>query len=432
MEMIATRWMLLVKVPVSPVEILADMKRERFNSLYITKQYYYIIMSVILRSALVLVILSACAQKQPETADKGPVSLLVGAERMYEYLPLLQGKNVGLCVNHTSMVGSTHLLDTLLASDINIGAIYTPEHGFRGTADAGELIEDGTTGANIPVISLYGKNRKPSQDQLAGMDVVIFDIQDVGTRFYTYISTMHYVMEACAEARIPVIVLDRPNPNDFIDGPMLDTAFRSFVGMHPIPVVHGLTVGELANMINAEYWLADSLQCDLTVVPVANWSHGQKYTLPIAPSPNLPNQQAINWYPTLCFFEGTHVSVGRGTAFPFQVTGSPIYTDTTFSFTPRSGPGAKYPKHQDITCFGIDMRNKPAPQQLDIALIQHWYKSLDKEEFFKRYFQTLSGTDQFQRQIEEKVPEDEIRANWEAGLAAYKVLRKKYLLYEEK
>ena len=430
-DIIATRWILLVNVPVSPVEIREDMKRERFNSYYITAQYYYIFMSTFFRFVAGIMILQACTGNTTTTTTQQPAPILTGAAQMDKYLPLLEGKSIGLCVNHTSLIGDSHLVDTLVSKKVKVSKIFTPEHGYRGTADAGELISNDTLSI-IPVISLYGKNKKPSLEQLKDIDMMLFDLQDVGTRFYTYISTMHYVMEACAAAGIPVVILDRPNPNDFIDGPMLDTAFRSFVGMHEIPALHGLTVGELAQMINGEYWLADSLQCDLTVIPVANWQHGQAYELPVAPSPNLPNQQAINWYPTLCFFEGSIVSIGRGTPFPFQVVGNPDYPDITFSFTPTSGPGSKYPKHQDIRCYGQDLRTVTPPKgKIDISLIINWYQTLDREEFFTDYFNTLAGTDQMMQMILDGNSEEEIRESWQKGLEGFKEIRKQYLLYQD-
>jgi uncharacterized protein YbbC (DUF1343 family) len=387
-----------------------------------------------IRLALFLLtsLLAACATPTTEAIQDSTSKRLAipGAARMDLYKEQLQGKKIGLCVNHTSIIDHTHLVDTLVNLGYNIQKIYTPEHGFRGKADAGELIANDTIGA-IPVVSLYGKNKKPSQEQLSGINLMIFDMQDVGTRFYTYISTMHYVLEACAEAGVPVLILDRPNPNDFIDGPVLDTAFRSFVGMHPIPTVHGLTIGELAQMINRESWLADSLQCDLSVIPVANWQHGQPYQLPIAPSPNLPNQQAILWYPTLCFFEGTIVSIGRGTDFPFQVLGNPHFPDSIFTFTPQSGPGSKWPKHQDVKCYGWDLREKTSPRYIDLEIIQQWHAKLKEKEFFTNYFNTLAGTDQLQAMILEGQSAEEIRNSWQNELEAYQKMRKQYLLYKD-
>lgn len=353
-----------------------------------------------------------------------------GAQQIRSYIELIENKNVALCVNHTSLLNDVHLVDSLQTLGINLSKVFTPEHGYKGQADAGEKVSNDSIGS-LEIISLYGKNKKPSPYQMKGIDVMIFDMQDVGTRFYTYISTMHYVMEACAENNVPLIVLDRPNPNDFIDGPMLDTVYRSFVGMHEIPVVHGLTIGELAGMINGEHWLADSLAVDLTVIPVVNWSHGDKYELPVKPSPNLPNQQAINWYPTLCFFEGTYFSVGRGTNFPFQVVGSSDYPKTNFTFTPSSRPGAKYPKFEDIQCFGLDLRNAAAPPQIDLDVLIKVYSLSKKENFFNPYFNTLAGTDNLRKQIERGMTAQEIRESWKSELDSYGKLRAKYLLYPD-
>lgn len=358
-------------------------------------------------------------------------AILPGAYQTEEYLSILQGKKIGLCVNHTSMIEDTHLVDSLLSLGQNVTKIFTPEHGYKGTADAGEKVEDDEVGT-LEIISLYGQNKKPTPQQLAGIELMIFDIQDVGTRFYTYISTMHYVMEACAENNIPLLILDRPNPNDFVDGPVLDTAFRSFVGMHKIPILHGLTVGELAQMINGQSWLKDSLACALNIIPVRNWQHGDPYQLPVNPSPNLPNQQAVHWYPTLCFFEGTYVSVGRGTTFPFQLVGAPNFPDSTFTFTPISGPGAKYPKFQDERCFGMDLRSSIAPRQIDISLIKDVYSKSDTAKFFQPYFNTLAGTDVFKNQILADISESDIRKSWSSDIENYLSIRGKYLLYPEK
>jgi uncharacterized protein YbbC (DUF1343 family) len=364
-----------------------------------------------------------------------PLSL--GCERFEQYLPLLKGKNVGLLVNHTSLVGQRHLVDTLLAHGIEVKKIFAPEHGFRGQADAGELIDnnvDSKTG--LPIISLYGKHKKPGRDDLNGLDVVVFDIQDVGVRFYTYISSMHYMMEACAENGVNMVVLDRPNPNgDYFDGPVLKSEFTSFVGIHPIPVVHGLTVGELATMINSEYWLNDSLQCDLSVIKMANYTHAMPYSLPVKPSPNLPNDLSIRLYPSLCFFEATEVSVGRGTYIPFQVIGYPDSIFGEFTFTPVSIDGmSKEPPQQDKLCYGIDLRAEALTHRFTLKYLLEFYNKSDKNDELisrKRWFNLLAGNDDLLRKIEDGWSEAEIKASWQSELDAYSNLRSKYLLYPE-
>ena len=367
-------------------------------------------------------------------AINGIEKLVLGAERTDAYLSEIEGKNVGLLINHTSMIGDTHLVDFLMQKDIYIKNIFAPEHGFRGKADAGEKVDDNIDfKTGIPIISLYGKNRKASSEMLTGLDVVIFDIQDVGARFYTYISSMHYMMEACAESGIKMLVFDRPNPNGhYVDGPILQPEFKSFVGMHPIPVVHGLTVGELAKMINGEGWLEDGLKCDLKVVPMENYGHSDSYSLPVKPSPNLPNDQSIHLYPSVCFFEGTKMSVGRGTHFPFQVVGYPDQKFGMFSFTPESIDGmAKHPKLENQQCYGVDFRNVEIPDRLDLSYVINFYKKWDGEDpFFTKYFNTLAGTDQLRKQIESGMSEETIRTTWQSGLEKYKKLREKYLLYE--
>lgn len=368
-------------------------------------------------------------------ANNQDEKLVLGAERTTAYISGIEGKNVGLLINHTSMIGDTHLVDFLLQKNINIKKIFAPEHGFRGKADAGEKIEDNVdVKTGIQVASLYGKNKKPTPEMLEGLDVVIFDIQDVGTRFYTYISSMHYMMEACAENNVKMIVFDRPNPNGhYIDGPILKPEFKSFVGMHPIPVVHGLTVGELAQMINGEDWLEGGLKCDLEVVTMEHYSHSDSYSLPVKPSPNLPNDKAINLYPSLCFFEGTKMSIGRGTQFPFQVIGYPDEKFGKFSFTPESIVGmSKYPKYKGEICYGVDLRNSKRLDLLDLAYVIDNYKLWKKEEsFFTNYFNTLAGTDQLKKQIESGMSEKEIKKTWQEVLDKYRILRKKYLLYQD-
>lgn len=368
-------------------------------------------------------------------ANNKDEKLVLGVERTTAYISRIEGKNVGLLINHTSMIGDTHLVDFLLQKNINIKKIFAPEHGFRGKADAGEKIADNVDAkTGIQVASLYGKNKKPTPEMLESLDVVIFDIQDVGTRFYTYISSMHYMMEACAENQVKMIVFDRPNPNGhYIDGPILKPEFKSFVGMLPIPVVHGLTVGELAHMIVGEGWLEGGLKCDLEVVTMEHYSHSDSYSLPVKPSPNLPNDKAINLYPSLCFFEGTKMSIGRGTQFPFQVIGYPDQKFGKFSFTPESIVGmAKYPKYEGEKCYGVDLRNSKRLDHLDLGYVIENYKLWKKEEsFFTNYFNTLAGTDQLKKQIENGMSEIEIRASWQDELEKYKQLRNKYLLYQD-
>ncbi len=371
--------------------------------------------------------------------------IVIGASRTQIYLPLLKSKRVGLVANQTSIIAKNssqnikthdyiHLVDTLLERDIDIVKVFAPEHGFRGLADAGEFVKDGIdTKTNIPIISLYGKNKKPSQRQLEGLDIVVFDIQDVGARFYTYISSLHYVMEACAEAHIPVIILDRPNPNGhYIDGPILELQYKSFVGMHPIPVVHGMTIGEYAQMINGEEWLDHKTKCDLTVIEMKNYTHHKPYRLPIKPSPNLPNSKSINLYPSLCFFEGTTVNAGRGTTKQFQIYGSPYLDKTVYNFKyiPMPNVGAKYPKHKDVLCYGEDLSNLEKLDKIDLSyLIKAYENSIDKAIFFNNYFTTLAGTKTLELQIKSGASEQEIRDTWQDGLRKFKTMRSQYTLY---
>lgn len=362
--------------------------------------------------------------------------LRTGADRLEILLPMIQGKKIALVVNQTSIVSSNqkHLVDTLLTLGIPIEVIFAPEHGFRGEADAGELISDSMDPkTGLRIISLYGANKKPTDEQLKGVDVVLFDIQDVGTRFYTYISTLHYVMEACADYLIPLIVLDRPNPNDFVDGPVLDKSMRSFVGMHEIPLLHGLTVGELACMINEEGWLQKQ-NCPLTVIPVSGWKHGDPYELPIKPSPNLPNQTAIRLYPSLCFFEATRVSVGRGTPSPFQVIGYPNKRYGLFKFKPKPTKGGDmHPLQKGKTCYGMDLREEKIAGGLDLSYFLRFYKLSEQgKDFFSspEFFDKLAGTPELRHQIIEGKSEEEIRASWQPALSKYKEMRKKYLIYK--
>lgn len=364
--------------------------------------------------------------------------ILTGAEQPNLYLENLTGKKVGIVANQTSIMPSKqnqHVVDFLLEKGVSLKKVFTPEHGFRGDADAGEKVDntvDQKTG--LPIISIYGTNRKPSASQVKDLDIIIFDLQDVGTRFYTYISTMHNIMEAAAENNVEVMIFDRPNPNgDYIDGPVLKRGFESFVGMHPIPVVHGLTVGELAKMINGEKWLKGGITCDLQVIPVKNWTHSTSYFLPVKPSPNLPNDLSVRLYPSTCFFEGTVISLGRGTHFPFQVYGYPDKKFGDFTFTPVSIPGmAKSPRYQDQACYGVDLRQKPMSSQMTLSyLLDAFHKSGKGADFFTNYFNTLAGTDELKKQILAGKTETEIKASWAEDLAQYKKLRATYLIYQD-
>ncbi|MWW26593.1 exo-beta-N-acetylmuramidase NamZ family protein [Algibacter lectus] len=382
-----------------------------------------------------LTLLDKESPKQTETKK----NITVGANQTALYLPILQDKRVGIVANQTSVIfkgeTNTHLVDSLLALNVDIKTVFAPEHGFRGTADAGEVIKDGIDiKTNLPIVSLYGKNKKPSVEQLKNLDLVIFDIQDVGARFYTYISSLHYVMEACAEQNIPVLILDRPNPNGhYFDGPILETAHKSFVGMHPIPTVHGMTIGEYAKMINGEKWLNQSITCDLHVIPVKNYNHNLEYSLPIKPSPNLPNDKSINLYPSLCFFEGTNVSAGRGTETQFQIFGSPFLNKTQFSFqfTPQPNHGAKHPKYENKLCYGKNLTEAENQNTLNLNwLIKAYNNTGNKAEFFNSFFTKLAGTKKLQQQIESGLSANQIKATWKTGLDAFAKTRSKYLMYE--
>lgn len=363
-----------------------------------------------------------------------PPSVIVGAEQLSILIPKLAGKNIGLVVNNTSMVGNKHLADTLKDLGIMIKKIYAPEHGFRGKADAGEHVSDSIDQKlGVPIISIYGQNRKPSPKQLEDVDIIIFDIQDVGVRFFTYISTLHLVMEACAESNKKVIVLDRPNPNgSYVDGPVLDLKFKSFLGMNTLPLVHGCTIGELAQMYNGEGWLAGGKHCDLEVITMKNWKHQDFYSVPIKPSPNLPNDQAIRLYPSTGLFEGVNISLGRGTQTPFQILGHPDLKDMPFQFTPVSIDGmSKNPPFQDKVCYGIDLRNVKAEPKVDLSYLIKLYNAFpDKSKFFNNGFAAHAGNDILKGQIIKGMTEEEIRKTWQSDLDKYKAMRKKYLLYE--
>ena len=400
--------------------------------------------------ALLPWLLLACGQKTAPTENASPdpvtpipantVKLRTGAARVEAYLPFLKGKKVALVVNQTSLIGDTHLVDSLLALGVAVQKIFAPEHGFRGEADAGEQLDDGTDPlTGLPITSLYGSKKKPTAADLAGLNLVVFDIQDVGARFYTYISSLSYLMEACAENGLPLLVLDRPNPNGhYVDGPVMEPGFESFVGLHAgVPVVHGMTVGEYAQMVNGEHWLADSLQCDLTIVPCGGYDHATFYELPVRPSPNLPNMRSIYLYPSLCFFEGTNVSVGRGTDKQFQVLGMPGYPAGEFTFTPVPMPGAKHPKHEGRQCRGFDLskmelKKLQQTKRLDIGWLLDFYANCpDQNDFFlqNNFFDKLAGGATLRQQIIAGKTEVEIRASWQPDLEKFKAKRKKYLLY---
>ena len=367
--------------------------------------------------------LTSCAQKEHK--------IQVGAAQTSLYTHLLVGKNIGIVANQTSTINNTHLIDSLLSLGISVQKVFAPEHGFRGTSDAGELVKDGIdTRTGIPVLSLYGKNKKPSVKQLENIDLLIFDIQDVGARFYTYISSLHYVMEAAAEAKIPVLILDRPNPNGhYIDGPVLETAHTSFVGMHPVPVVYGMTIGEYGLMINGEQWLANGVACDLTVIPLKNYTHNSEYSLPIKPSPNLPNDRSINLYPSLCFFEGTNVSAGRGTNLQFQIYGSPYLDQNDYSFTPQANEGATYPKHKGKRIFGENLSAHNRLTELHLEWLLKAYAQNSSPEFFNSFFTKLAGTTTLQQQIMQGISEKDIKKTWQKGLKTFQKTRNKYLMY---
>ncbi len=375
--------------------------------------------------------------QQQTINNKQQTNIITGAERLDILLPLIKDKRVALLVNQTSMVSSSHLVDTLLTYKINIKRIFAPEHGFRGSADAGEHVRDSVDAkTKIKIISLYGDKKKPSAEDLKDVDVMIFDIQDVGARFYTFISSLHYLMEACADNNKQLIVLDRPNPNGwYIDGPVLKKEFQSFVGVDPIPVVHGLTVGEYAQMVNGEKWLPNATQCNLKVIECLNYNRTMHYSLPVKPSPNLPNDMAVYNYASICYFEGTDISVGRGTDYPFQMIGAPQITVRNFSFTPQSKLGAKNPPHINQVCFGWDLRRvNTSKGEINLSYLLKTYATFpDTVKYFlaNGFFDKLAGTDELRKQIITGKSETEIKASWKNGLDEYKKMRKKYLLYKD-
>jgi uncharacterized protein YbbC (DUF1343 family) len=380
-----------------------------------------------------IVLLQSCkSQTVKQTVNN---NIQTGATQTQLYLPELRGKSVALVVNHTSTIGNTHLADSLIALGIRVKTIFAPEHGFRGTADAGEHVSNGKDSkTGLPIISLYGQNRKPTAQQLANIDVVVFDIQDVGARFYTYISTLLYVMEACAENQKTCLVLDRPNPNGhYVDGPVLDTKYKSFVGIVPIPIVHGCTIGELAQMFNGEGWLAKQQKCNLKIITCQHYTHQTPYSPPIAPSPNLPNIQAMLLYPSICLFEPTDISVGRGTDQQFQVIGGPSSNYGKYSFTPVDKPGAMNPVNEGKICYGYDLRQVDAyKMKLSLHyLLELYAKSPQKDIFFASasFFDKLAGTDLLRKQIVAGMSENDIRQTWQEDLNKYKKMREKYLLY---
>lgn len=408
---------------------------------------------MMMRKNIHLITIIACLISNTLTAQNVPATyhkashiktekIIPGADQTQLYVDYLKGKSIGMVVNQTSVIGNklTPSVDSLLSLGIRIKKIFGPEHGFRGNASNGATVSDSTDPkTGLPVVSLYGnKHYKPTTEDLKGLDLVIFDIQDVGVRFYTYISTLHYLMEACAENNVGLMILDRPNPNGFyVDGPILDTAFHSFVGMHPVPIIHGMTIAEYAQMINGEGWLKNHVQCKLKIIKVAGYSHSSNYTLPVWPSPNLNSQQSILLYPGLCLFEGTTLSLGRGTYTPFQEVGHPALKGKySYSFTPVSIPGmSEDPPQKNQVCYGIDLKNYntniiKTTGKLNLAWLIEFYKAFpDKQHFFNAYFAKLAGGNELRKQIEAGKTEQQIRDSWEPALSNYKTMRRKYLLY---
>ena len=395
---------------------------------------------MITKKTFALLLVGALSWAASARAQKLPPPVTVGAERMELLLPTLQGKRVALMVNQSSLVGSTgtHLVDTLLSQGVNIVRLFVPEHGLRGKVDAGKNVRSGVDEkTGLPVVSLYGQRKRPTPEMLADIDLLVFDLQDVGTRFYTYISSMHYLMEACAEEGKTFVVCDRPNPNDFIDGPILEPDCRSFIGVDPLPVAHGMTVGELALMIDGERWLRGGNTCHVKVIPMDGWSHGDPYELPVRPSPNLPNSRSIELYPSLCFFEATIMSVGRGTSKPFQAIGYPDKRFGSIVYTPQIKLGEdSNPRHKGKLCYGTDYTSVSLPKR-QIALgplLDHYRKadSLGLQLINQRQlFDLLAGTKKLRQQLSSGLSEEEIRASWQAGLKAFQAKRARYLLYTD-
>ena len=392
------------------------------------------------KKTFALLLVGALSWVASAHAQKLPTPVTVGAERMELLLPTLQGKRVALMVNQSSLVGSTgtHLVDTLLSQGINIVRLFVPEHGLRGKVDAGKNVRSGVDEkTGLPVVSLYGQRKRPTPEMLADIDLLVFDLQDVGTRFYTYISSMHYLMEACAEEGKTFVVCDRPNPNDFIDGPILEPDCRSFIGVDPLPVAHGMTVGELALMINGERWLRGGNTCHVKVIPMAGWSHGDPYELPVRPSPNLPNSRSIELYPSLCFFEATIMSVGRGTSKPFQAIGYPDKRFGSIVYTPQIKIGEdSNPRHKGRLCYGTDYTSVSLPKrQIALGPLLDYYRKADSLGLQlinqRQLFDLLAGTKKLRQQLSSGLSEEEIRASWQAGLKAFQAKRARYLLYTD-
>ena len=392
------------------------------------------------KKTFALLLVGALSWAASAHAQKLPTPITVGAERMDLLLPTLQGKRVALMVNQSSLVGSTgtHLVDTLLSQGINIVRLFVPEHGLRGKVDAGKNVRSGVDEkTGLPVVSLYGQRKRPTPEMLADIDLLVFDLQDVGTRFYTYISSMHYLMEACAEEGKTFVVCDRPNPNDFIDGPILEPDCRSFIGVDPLPVAHGMTVGELALMIDGERWLRGGNTCHVKVIPMAGWSHGDPYELPVRPSPNLPNSRSIELYPSLCFFEATIMSVGRGTSKPFQAIGYPDKRFGSIVYTPQIKIGEdSNPRHKGKLCYGTDYTSVSLPKrQIALGPLLDYYRKADSLGLQlinqRQLFDLLAGTKKLRQQLSSGLSEEEIRASWQAGLKDFQAKRARYLLYTD-
>ena len=419
-------------------------------------------MNILFSSILCLLLTNACKNRESvvdinstSTENVSPIDtssvyatdILTGADQTELWLPLIKGKYISCVVNQTSVIGKTHLVDSILSTGVNVVNIFAPEHGFRGTEDAGAtILNSKDTKTGLQVISLYGSNKKPQWNDIADAEIIIFDIQDVGARFYTYISTLHYVMEACAENKKQLIILDRPNPNGFyVDGPVLEKEFSSFVGMHPVPIVHGMTIGEYAQMINGEKWLANGVQCDLIVIPCKNYDHKKYYEVKIPPSPNLKSMKAIYLYPSLCLFEGTNVSVGRGTDNPFELFGSPYlenYFKNNITFTPITKPGSKTPPFMNQQCYGFEyspmdlllIRHGISDQGLGLTDLITSYRSFsEKDKFFlpNNFFNKLAGNDELMQQLKAGLSAGEIQLSWQDDLMVFKEIRKKYLLYPD-